>query len=453
MIHSLFRYFSRFYRKTANPAGLPLKSNGQPGRSYVSGFFTESVSPHSVPPAGINLFVSFLAFLTAFAVVGCSQTAFVKAPTQKDWDRIAVDLQQKPTPKVDEAMVAASYDQLLREQKEDNRRDFNPDKVGEKLLKGYRSLTNDLPDISVAQLHFKNGLEQFEAKNYHKAIKEFKSCHWYCSSEDSILDEDSMFMIAECYFFNDEYSKAVKQYGKLVKMYENSRYCDRMAPRLFAIGRYWENLYDKHHYNTVAPNFFDKRRPLFDTNGNAIKAFAAVQMQNANGTLADDAVMASGNNYFRNQRYTEASEQYDMLCENYNSSPHLMRAYLLNLQCKLQMYEGPHYDAKPLEDAEKIAKHVLTFYGPELPSEKRKEILDMQNQFQNQRAERDMVVAQFYDGKKYYGSAREYYRYIQQDYPGTEMAQHAQVRGQEIASFPAQPTDHFSWLKYVFPED
>ncbi len=393
---------------------------------------------------------------TVFGILlisGCS-TMFVKSNSVNQWDNIANNLNSNPAPKVNEQEIASSYNQLVRDQQIDG--DGSGDsttRIGDAFVDSYRRLTDDLPDITQAQALFKDGLVLFEQKQYATAAKRFKSCQWKCSSSDSVLKEDAMFMTAECYFFDNQYAKARNSYDALTKAYENSRYNDRMAARLFAIGRYWENMADAHHYVAFAPNFWDKKRPLFDTNGNAIKVYSSVQMQNANGTFADAAVMASGNNFFRNGRYTEASEQYDTLCENYPNSQYLMRAYLLNLQCKLQMYNGPHYDSKPLEDAEKIANHLCTFYGPEMSPEMKAEVREIQNHFVEQKAERDMVIAQYYENKKYYGSARNYYRYIQQDYPNTEIAGQAQVRGQAIAAFPSEPAKKFEWLKYVFPED
>lgn len=384
---------------------------------------------------------------------GCS-TMFVKSPSVNDWDAIANNINSSPAPKINEQVVANSYDKLIQDQKIDGDGTGDSTKyVGNAFVDSYRRLISDLPDVTQAQELFKSGLVLFEQKKYASAAKEFDSCIWKCAPEDSVLKEDAMFMVAESYFFDNQYSKAVKRYEKLSKEYENSRYNDRMAARLFAIGRYWENIHDKHQYGKFTPNFFDKTRPWFDTNGNAIKAFTSVQMQNANGTFADAAIMATGNNYFRNGMYTEASEQYDTLCENYSNSKYLLRAHLLNLQCKLQMYSGPHYDAKPLEDAEKIAKHLISFYGPELTPEMKSELSEIQNYFVEQKAQRDLIIAQYYQGKQYYGSARQYYGYVQQDFPGTEAAKQAKEGYSQIASLPAEPAKHFEWLKYVFPED
>ena len=393
--------------------------------------------------------------ITAISVLllaGC--TTIQERGTVQDWDSIAANINANPSPKVDQKTINQSYDTLVKDQKNDGDGSGSDSTyIGNVFVDSYNRLTCNMADVYVAQEQFKEGLALFEQKKYAQAAKRFETCRKKCTEDFSILKEDAMFMQAECYFFDNNYRKAYSMYGKISKEYENSRYADRMAARIFSIARYWENMYDKHHYNAFIPNFWDKRRPIFDTNGNAQKAFTAVQLQNANGTFSDAAVMACGNNYFRAGRYTEASEQYDMLCENYPNSKYIVRAYLLNLQCKLQMYIGTHYDSKPLEDAEKIANHLINFYGPQLDAQMKAEIKEIQAHFVEQKAQRDLAIAEYYRNKKYYGAARQYYGYVQQDYPGTEAALQAKNEQQKIMDLPPEPAKHFEWLKTVFPED
>ena len=64
-----------------------------------------------------------------------------------------------------------------------------------------------------------------------------------------------------------------------------------------------------------------------------------------------------------------------------------------------------------------------------------------------------MAIAEYYKDKKFYGAARQYYGYVQKDYPGTESAQQARNEYQKIANLPSEPAKKFEWLKFVFPED
>ena len=68
-------------------------------------------------------------------------------------------------------------------------------------------------------------------------------------------------------------------------------------------------------------------------------------------------------------------------------------------------------------------------------------------------AERDWAMAQYYDGRKYYGSARYYYQELIDDYPTTSFAQRARRRLEEIRDEPDEPPKRFGWLTDAFEED
>ena len=103
----------------------------------------------------------------------------------------------------------------------------------------------------------------------------------------------------ESEFFSDQYPKAHDTYGGLLKKYTNTRYLDTVAAREFALGRYWEQLQDAKPTVAASPNATDGSRPMFDTFGYAIQAYERVRLNDPTGPLADAAVMAMGNAYFR----------------------------------------------------------------------------------------------------------------------------------------------------------
>ena len=79
-------------------------------------------------------------------------------------------------------------------------------------------------------------------KKYKEAAAKFATAadRW----PDTPLEEDALFLEAESEFFSDQYPKAHDTYGGLLKKYTNTRYLDTVAPREFALGRYWEQLQD-----------------------------------------------------------------------------------------------------------------------------------------------------------------------------------------------------------------
>ena len=71
---------------------------------------------------------------------------------------------------------------------------------------------------------------------------------------DSMLQEDSLFMEGESYFFADRYKDANTAFGKLVKDYPNTRHIDRIDGRRFDIAQYWLAV------QRADPNFFLLRK-------------------------------------------------------------------------------------------------------------------------------------------------------------------------------------------------
>ena len=322
--------------------------------------------------------------------------------------------------------------------------DLYPSQVYENV----KQLTGHGPDENVARQYYTEGQQLYAEKKYHEAASQFASAatRW----PDSTLEEDALFWAAESHFFADEYPKANDCYAKLLKKYQYSHYLDTVVKRLFAIGRFWEAVSRADPSWPITPNFFDQRRPLFDTWGNAVRAYDAVRLHDPTGPLADDAVMATANANFLNGRYDDASYHFDLLTKEYPQSEHQVPAHLLSMESKMAMYQGPMYDATVLYDAGEVADRLLTQYRDEL-GENRPVVVKTKNWITEEKAMRDWQVGQYYDKKKCYGAASVYYEDILKDYPQTAVAQRARARLQEIQGLPAEPQDHFKWLETVFP--
>ncbi len=113
------------------------------------------------------------------------------------------------------------------------------------------------------------------------------------------------------------------------------------------------------------------------------------------------------------------------------------------------MYQGPWYDGTPLKEADEIAEQALIQFGSQLGDE-RSRILAMRERIMEQKAERDWVIAQFYDRKKDYGAARIYYQRIVKNYPASRASLRAHVRLEQIRNQPDSPPNRFQWLADSF---
>lgn len=398
----------------------------------------------------------WLPAVLAGLVVGC-QTAGPLATTTDSSSEVVQASAAGPVPEVDNLHEASPIgvddvdlddepdDRIVRDEEDADALSFlDP----EKAINSLKAATGFGPDRKIAKQLLKEAHELYEAKRFADAAAKFKSAagRW----PDSTLEEEAMFFQGESLFFADDYPKAHDTFANLLKKYDNTRYLDKVVLREFEIGRYWERKHDASPHWPVTPNVTDSSRPLFDTFGNAVKAYETVALYDPTGPLADDSLMALGNAYFIRERYQDAVDYYDRLRNQHPNSPHQLEAHLLAMKAKQEIYQGPLYDKKALEEAGEIADRTLIQFGPQLGDE-RENIIKNRNRINAQLAESDWAIAQFYEGRRAYGAARFYYQQLVKDHPNTEIAQAAQARLDEIKDYPDKPPNHFKFLTDLFP--
>ena len=342
---------------------------------------------------------------------------------------------------------ASISDPLLGKDKD---ADFWSKMAPEYIYKSIKNAAGYGPNENIARAAFKEGQQLFLQKKYAEAAEKFKTAadRW----PDTPLEEDSLFMLAESYFFSDQYPKAHDTYEKLFKKFSNSRHLDVAVAREFALGRYWVQLYDHNPTWPIAPNLTNNSKPLFDTFGYAIKAYQNVRMYDPTGPLADDSLMASATAYFRRGQFQEAALEFDLLRKEYPNSEHQKAAHLLGLQTKMRIYQGKYYDPIALVEAGEITQQALTQFGPQLGPEKTR-VLKAQRQILEEKANRDFAMAEYYQKLKYFGAARMYYQCVIDSYPSTQRAKDARERLDAIKGEPDEPTNYFKWLSNLIPSD
>ncbi len=303
------------------------------------------------------------------------------------------------------------------------------------------------PNESIARQHFAQGEKLFAEKKFTEAAKEYKNAskRW----PDSPLQEDAMYMQGESYFFADKYTEASDSYGEMMKKYENSRYLEKAVGREFAIARYWDELNHAKHRYLLVPNLTDKTQPLFDTQGNALKVYESVHLNDPTGPLSDDAVMATANAHFLAGRYDDADYYYDLLRKEYPQSEHQQVAFVLGLRAKMRSYQGPHYEGSPIDEANELVHQIGTQF-PDVPSDEKNRLREAGRTLRNQRAQRDWETAEYYAKTKHFGGARYYYNVILADYGDTPFAEMARSRLEQYKNHPDNPPDYFKWIRRAF---
>lgn len=237
------------------------------------------------------------------------------------------------------------------------------------------------------------------------------------------IEEDSLFMKAECQFEQKKFSAAQESYDALLTQYPSTRHLDSVSRRYFRIARYWLGFPEdvdesgdiqtasqsdespKDFDNTdsfyipVVPNFTDKTRPMFDTRGRALAALRSIWLHDATGPLADDALMVSASFHLRTKDFEESARLYKLLREQYPESPHFRDAFLLGSHVTLASYQGSNYDGQSLDEAIELKEAALRIF-PDLTEDERNRLGgELQKMY-------DAEVARVWDRVEYFQAKR-----------------------------------------------
>jgi len=256
-----------------------------------------------------------------------------------------------------------------------------------------------------AMAAYKKGEELMKLKKYKEAQEVFwKECAE--KFKDYPIREDATYMSGECYYFQQLYADADDQYGLVVKEYSATKHLDEISRRRFEIARRWLGFKPEQsgiitagdvqpvnfddpsttprptmdykepsgitYTVPILPNFTDKTRPWFDTQGRALDSLKAIWLNDPTGPLADDALMLSASYYLKKGDYVEADHLYDLLRKEFPKSRHTENAYVLGAHCKLMCYQGPEYGGTELDEAKKLMQQTLHLY-PHRPDRARME--------------------------------------------------------------------------------
>lgn len=392
--------------------------------------------------SGIGRSLLVLATASLLAAAGC---ATIKMPTMP-WSK--PDAEKAAAAEVgedgDSSVISSEYAPADTE--------FGWDYFkGDNIKKRWKKVLGRGPNEPIARKALVEGDALFREKQYAEAITKYKQAidRW----PDSVIEEDALWQLAECWFFTDKYPKAEDCYDQLVKKYANTKYLDRIAQRQFVIGQYWLALDNKLHLPVIVPNLADRSRPLFDTQGRALKAFDHVRINDPRGPLADDSIIAQANAHFLNRQWIDADYFYGLLRTEYPDSEFLMQAHLLGLQSKLRAYQGPGYEGGVLDDAEILADQILVQFPDQLDKDEQERVVKVRAEVAAQQAMRHWNRAEFYSKGKHYTSARIYYALIARDYPKTQLAQVSREKLNLIAGKADVSDDPFPMLTRVLNPD
>jgi outer membrane assembly lipoprotein YfiO len=256
------------------------------------------------------------------------------------------------------------------------------------------------------------------------------------------IHEECIFNEAECLFAQGYYPKARDMYAKLVKTYPTTRYRREAIERQSYIAEYWledtrQEMLQREEVAEgkrwfVPPKLFnwEREKPTFDQENHAVKACEAVFTQDPSGPLAPQALFRAGGVNFYRERYEDADLDYSLLVDQYPRSPLAPAAMELAIQAKIRQVGGPDYDGRKLTEARQLVDKAVRSF-PELND--KKAFLDRTlTSINEQQAEKDFKVAEFYRRTKHPGAAHFYYELVRLRYPGTQWEQKALERLNQI---------------------
>ncbi|MCA9076641.1 MAG: tetratricopeptide repeat protein [Planctomycetaceae bacterium] len=268
------------------------------------------------------------------------------------------------------------------------------------------------------------------------------------------IEEDALFMHAESLYKQKKYSWAQDAYDRLLERYPSSRHLDDVTRRMFAIAQSWMGFPDARDDNVELasgelqktnprtgdrsfkkPSFVnigDDSRPLFDTAGRALQALQTIWLHDANGPLADDALMLTANYHLQTGDFVEAARVYQLLREQYPDSPHFKDAYLLDSHVRLAAYEGPGYDDKALNSSKQLKETAQRLF-PDLDPEQQQKLSDELDRISVREVERLWHLVEFYQSKSNDAAIVVHCNLIMNKHPDSPFAERARKALEEVA--------------------
>jgi outer membrane protein assembly factor BamD (BamD/ComL family) len=298
---------------------------------------------------------------------------------------------------------------------------------------GYKPV--ETPKNPEAEAEFQQGERLFQQGKLEEAERVFAKLAK--DRKGSPWGEKGQYYVAECQFQRGKLVDAHTSYEKLVADYPGTEFLDKLVTREYTIAQSWLALADsKAKPEQPLPWYarFTGQRPLLDTHGTALQALEHVRHHDPTGPLADDAVLRIADEHMNRGDYESAALYYDQLVTDHPKSPFLQRAQLAAIDARMKGYIGPEYDGSGLQQARELIKQTMATF-PDRPAgnEKLYHTLDLIN---DQEAERDFVVGDYYQRTGKVTSAEFYFGKIRQRWPKSPWATKAKTRLAQLAKMP-----------------
>lgn len=270
-------------------------------------------------------------------------------------------------------------------------------------------------DTPEEQMAYSIGL--YEAKNYKLALREFKKLiKYYPLSKEA---PTSQYYIGRIMEDLDKQYEAFKAYQKVIDLYPYTELVDEVIEREYKIG---DMFFEGRKLQILGP----VKMPAKDK---AVEILKTVAENAPYGKYAEPAMFKAGLAYKDIADYDNAIMMFKGLIDKYPNSDLIDKARYQLAECSKLMSLRPDYDQTPTIVAREEFEDFIEKHPESEMTEEAKEIVD---KLKNREAQNTYKIGQFYESRHMPQSAIIYYRDIIQNCPGTEWANKARERLNEI---------------------
>ena len=237
-----------------------------------------------------------------------------------------------------------------------------------------------------------------------------------------------LFVEGEVQYWKDRYTKAMKQYEKLLKDYPGSEFAPAVLERQYAMAQAYLGGRKKTVLGIIRIRGYAEGIEMMER----ISDRAGLDEPNSVGLKAAVAV---GDHYEKRERYIEAYLKWSEIASYWETGPVGKRALLRMAEDNLLAYNQPPLKRQPLLDASKLvtAKTYFEKYAALYPSETRRHNIPKKiKQIDEQMAYKQFTIGQYYVRAGKVEAANLYFDMVLQNWPETEAAGMAKRALEEI---------------------
>jgi outer membrane protein assembly factor BamD (BamD/ComL family) len=290
-------------------------------------------------------------------------------------------------------------------------------------------------DMDGAKDLFRRGEYSQAEKIFHRIAEDSKN--------SMQIAEEARYYEAEALRLQGYYPKAADTYSRLLKDFSTGQFREQANQRLFDIANYWlddtrdemeayRQKKDGKKWIVMPTSFvhFDKSKPLLDEEGWALEKLEEIKID-IRSPVADKAMFYLGNVKFYRKEYREADQHFNQLVEMLPESPLAEQALKMSILCKHLSTGGSDYDGRKTAEARQLVDRAFAAY-PNLAKKDKDFLMRQLYCINQQQADKDMKIAEYYRHTGHPGSAYFYYEIVRRRYPGTAYFDKATERMHEL---------------------